>query len=277
MKEQIWQYKETKIQGVSLAGTYSAYLLPDQLCCIDVGQGFDWLLNVHQYFITHGHMDHAAGIAYIISQKNMRHHPKPQFYMPASLIGPMTQIVRLWSQIEKFTYDFEFFALEDFKEISLKPGFKMRPFKTKHRIDSFGFSLIKTHKSLAPEFQNKNSQALAELKKKGIPIEIEKEKILISFSGDTEIEFLDMNPHLYESEILFLESTFIDDKKTIEQAKTWGHIHFDEIISRLPYIKAEKVLLKHLSGRYSLNRAEKILDEKLPPAWRQRFEVFPGR
>ncbi|MCB0369021.1 MAG: MBL fold metallo-hydrolase, partial [Bdellovibrionales bacterium] len=77
MTKQLWKYKDIKIQGVSLAGIYSCYHLPDFHFSVDVGQGFDWILNDHLFLITHGHMDHASGIPYIIAQKNMRHHPKP--------------------------------------------------------------------------------------------------------------------------------------------------------------------------------------------------------
>ncbi|MBN8537296.1 MAG: MBL fold metallo-hydrolase [Deltaproteobacteria bacterium] len=277
MKEQLWQHKEIKIRGVSLAGVYSCYQLPDFNFSIDVGQGFDWILNDHLFFITHGHMDHAAGIPYIISQKNMRHHPKPQFYMPGSLIQPLREIVSLWSQIEQHTYEYDFFALEDFPSIYLNSTLRIKPFRTFHRIDSYGFSLLKKTKTLLPEFQQKTGASLVELKKKGIQIEKEVEKILISFSGDSQIEFLDQNPELYDSQILFMESTFMDNKKSLEDTRRWGHTHLFEILERLPRINSEKILLKHLSSRYSLSRAQQILDEFVDPKNRTRFEVFPGR
>lgn len=277
MSPQTWQYKDFKMTGVSLAGIYSCYHLPDFNLTVDVAQGFDWCLNDHLFFITHGHMDHAAGIPYIIAQKNMRHHPMPTFFMPQSLIAPMKQIVSLWSQIERFDYQYQFLAIEDHPQVALRPGYKLKSFKTIHRIDSFGYSLVKTQKSLKKEFQNFPGQKLAELKNKGIVIEEEKEKILISFSGDTQIEFLDEHPELLNSEILFLESTFIDDKKSIADAKKWGHIHLMEIIERLPRIKSEKILLKHLSSRYSQSRSNGLLDQLIGPSDRHRFEVFPGR
>ncbi len=63
---------------------------------------------------------------------------------------------------------------------------------------------------------------------------------LVSFTGDTQIEFLDSRDWVRKSKILIMEATYLDNKKTIEQARIWGHTHLEEIIPRLKDIESEK-------------------------------------
>jgi ribonuclease Z len=70
---------------------------------------------------------------------------------------------------------------------------------------------------------------------------------------------------------------YLDDKKTIEQARKWGHTHLDEIIPLLPQIESEKIVLIHISSRYSYEHALDIVKRRVPREFHERIVVFPGR
>ena len=154
---------------------------------------------------------------------------------------------------------------------------EIRPFKTVHRIESFGYSLIGKNKKLKPEFAGKTSQEIQKMKSCGVKVDQLHEQILVSFAGDSEVEFLDQNPQTLKSKILFLECTYLDQRKTVEHAKKWGHTHLDEILSRLPLIDSEKIVLIHLSSRYRTEEALQILTERIPKEYQERVVLFPGR
>jgi ribonuclease Z len=74
-----------------------------------------------------------------------------------------------------------------------------------------------------------------------------------------------------------MECTYVDDIKDVAHAKKWGHTHIDELVAYLPKIQSEKIILIHLSSRYSLEKAWDCLKKKIPANELERFILFPGR
>ncbi len=269
-----WNYDQWKFLGFSIAGIRTALAMPQLSLSFDVAQGQKFLLPLNNYLITHGHLDHAAGIPYLISQKAMHGLKPPTFYMPPGLVEPMKKIMNLWSQIEDHTYQYEFKAVSLDQEIPLKPGYFAKVFKTVHRVESFGYTVFREDKKLKPELHGLTSYQLLELKKQGQEIENVTKSPIVSFTGDTQIEFLQGPDFIKKSQILFIETTFIDEKKDIASAKKWGHLHLDELIELLPSIESEKIVLIHLSARYTHKIIKELLSRKLKPEELDRVLVY---
>jgi ribonuclease Z len=265
------------LRGLSLSGIRTAISIPEFSLSFDVAQGYPYLLNLKNFFVSHGHLDHAAGIPYIISQKAMNHQEAPKFYMPPSLIEPMDQIMKLWQKIEKHEYKYEFHPVTADEEIPLKGNHFIKAFPTVHRVDSFGYTLFQRQKKLAREFQGQSQDDIVKAKGQGKELHEILEIPLVSFTGDTQIEFLNSRPWVKKSKILVMESTYLDERKTVEHARSWGHTHLDEILPRLDEIESEKIVLIHVSSRYPTDEALRILKQRIPERHRERVELFPGR
>jgi ribonuclease Z len=272
-----WSYQKHKFFGLSLSGIRTAISMPDLSLSFDVAQGYPFLLNLKHYFISHGHLDHAAGIPYIISQKAMTNQEPGRFYMPSSLIEPMTQIMNTWEEIEKHSYRYHFVPVQSDSEFIINAQYFIKSFPTTHRIESFGYTLFERQKKLKNEFLNLGRDEILKLKSQKVEIQEFQEIPIVTFTGDTQIEFLKSRRWIKNSKIIFLEATYLDDKRSIEHARTWGHTHLDEIIPLLPEINCEQIVLIHASARYSDNEALKIIDQKIPPQFKKRVLFFPGR
>jgi ribonuclease Z len=272
-----YSYGGIHLRGLSLSGIRTAITMPELSLAFDVAQGYPFLLNLKQYFISHGHLDHAAGIPYIISQKAMNHQEAPKFYMPPSLVGPMDRIMKTWQEIEKHEYKYEFHPMDADSEIPVKGPYFVKAFPTLHRVESFGYTLFETTKKLAKKYHGLSQSELVKLKQEGHQLNERIHTPLVSFTGDTQIEFLESRPWVRQSKILLMESTYLDDRKSIEHARQWGHTHLHEILPRLDEIESERIVLIHTSSRYTWDEAQRLLREKIPAKHRDRVELFPGR
>ncbi|QDK45958.1 MBL fold metallo-hydrolase [Bdellovibrio sp. ZAP7] len=272
-----WSYQKYKFHGLSLSGIRTAIAMPELSLSFDVAQGFPYLLNLKKFFISHGHLDHAAGIPYIISQKAMTSQNAAQFYMPGSLVEPMTNIMREWEKIEGHQYKFEFIPVKADDEIEINQQNYVKVFPTTHRIESFGYTLFETSKKLRADLQGKSQEDIVNLRRKGEDVNEIHHHPMVTFTGDTQIEFLGVRPWVKKSKILIMESTYLDDRKTIANAREWGHTHLDEIIPHLDEIESEQIVLIHISSRYSDAEALRLIKSRIPDKHHDRIVLFPGR
>jgi ribonuclease Z len=257
-----------------MAGICTSVVFPDADVCFDVGPGLPFQNPVANVLITHGHMDHASGIPYLIAQKAMTGQIPPTIFMPDALLRPMRDVMRIWHEIDHHTYQFQLRALNPGQVAQLKAPYFARTFPTYHRVPSQGYTIFEQKKRLKPEFKNLEPHQLGDLRRKGEVLDEHYEENILSFTGDTKIEFLD-SEQVRKSRILVMEVTYWDNKKSVENAREWGHIHLDELIPRLESLKCEKIVLIHASARYSTRYLKEILEARIPEHLKSRVDLFP--
>jgi ribonuclease Z len=268
------QVGDFEMRGFSIAGVGTCLYFPRWNICFDLAQGLPFALRANQFFITHGHQDHAGGIAYIISQKTLSRQKTPVFFMPKVLVEPLERIMRTWIEIEGHNYQFEFKGVDEDSVIQLAGPYFVRPFTTVHRVLSQGYTIFAQHKKLKGSYREMSRDQLLRQKELGHEIQNFSVEPLVSFTGDTQIEFLNGADWVRNSKTLIMEVTYLDEKKPVTVARERGHIHLDELIERLPEIKAENIILMHLSARYSIRDVESLVKRRVPKAEQGRLHLF---
>ena len=257
-------FKDFTIKGVSTAGIGTCLTIPEWKLAFDVAQGLPFAFPMSHFLISHLHQDHASGIPYIISQKAMQSHKPPTFYLPQGTADKVHQIMKIWAELEDHNYDFILKEPKLGERIPINPHLFAETFSTRHRVRSQGYTIFQSKKRLSRKFKDLSREEILKLRSQGVEIEETQSIPKVSFTGDTQIEFLDLSPQVTKSEVLIMEVTYIDEKRGVESARKWGHIHFKEIAQRLSQIESEKIVWIHLSARHTRTEVDQMIREHLP-------------
>ena len=270
-----WSYDQYNFKGYSIAGQATSLVFQNSKICFDIAQGLPFNISSKLFCLTHLHSDHASGISYLLSQRSLFNLPEATIMLPKVHLDSVDRILKEWMKIEEFKYSYHLLGVEEGFTRRLNDKYSLKVFPTTHRIDSFGYLLYENKKKLKDEYKNFDRKELMKLKNQNMEIDEKIEIPLIAFTGDTQIEFLDSHPDIKKAKILFMECTSLDNKKSVEEIRKWGHTHLDEIVPRINEFQNEHICLIHLSARYSTPQAEQLLSQKLPEEFLQKLSIFP--
>ena len=268
-----FEYKNYKFEGGSEGGVSTSVFFLPLKWLFDMGYQNIRNLQADRIFLSHSHLDHSMSLPYYLSQRTFRGKKKTEVYVPKNSYHSWKKIIDLYSAMENFEYNYNLNPVESEQSFLLENDYTVKIHKTYHRVDSVGYTVLKKTKKLKQEYCSCSSQEIVELKKKNKSIFKEIQNPILSFSGDTKIEYVLENELVQNSKILFLECTYIDHIRTIEQTREWGHIHLDEIVKNIHFFKNEKVVLMHFSKRYKNHYIKEIFQKKLNFA-KEKFHLF---
>ncbi|MBI3396612.1 MAG: MBL fold metallo-hydrolase [Spirochaetia bacterium] len=195
----------------------------------------------------------------------LRHLDAPDIYCPPELHAPLEKILKTWAEIEDYETKYFLRAVEYGRTYALQKNFYFRAIRSVHRIASNGYTILEKTIKLKKEFLSLPGKDIARMRKERDDLFEEVYHPIVTFSGDTQIEFVLDNEIVRQSKILFLECTYVDDKRPVERARKWGHIHLDEIAANAAaFENVERLFLIHFSPRYRSEEIRSALKAKLP-------------
>jgi len=264
------------LYGYSVAGEETVIAIPQLDVCFDIGKAPDQVIPISHVLLTHGHMDHAAGIAYYLSHRKFCGQSEGTLLTPPSTVEPLKQILDGWGRLDGSRILVKLVPVRPGDEYRIKPNLIARVFPTKHTRDAVGFCLIETRKKLKPEYTDLTGPQLVVLKKQGIAIDNPVEIPLVSYLGDTQyVDFAQLD-YVAHSKILIAECTFFADEHT-ERADAGRHMHIDEFAPLLERMHNQHIIITHLSLRTGIGEAKKMLRNCLSEATYKKINILMDR
>jgi ribonuclease Z len=266
-----------RILGASLAGEESFLVAPELNLAFDVGRAPREVIAVDHVFLTHGHMDHAAGIAYYFAQRMFLDNDPGHLYLPEGLVEPVRELLRVWGEIDGHEPPANIHSATPGQDHQIRRDLVVRTFRVNHpcrrnhrgMIDGLGFAAIEVRRKLKEEYRDLPGPRLVELKQQGVEITRRIELPLVAYCGDTAPgDFLDLD-HVRNAQVLLLECTFIDPEH-LERARAGYHFHISYLREVLPRLKNERIVLTHMSRRSIFAEAQRQLQKELGSAADER-------
>jgi ribonuclease Z len=265
-----YSFEGIRVVGSSLAGEESFVVVPGLNLAFDVGRGAREVVSVDHVLLTHGHMDHAAGIAYYFAQRMFLDNAPGHLYLPEPLVEPARRLLRIWADIDGHEPPANIHAAIPGQDIELRRDLIVRPFAVNHpcrrydrsRVEGLGYAAIEVRRKLKDEYSELTGPQLVELKCKGVEITRRVELPLVAYCGDTAPgDFFDLDC-VRNARILLLECTFVDPEH-IDRARAGNHVHVSDLRGILPRLNNRRIVLTHLSRRTPLSEARALLRREL--------------
>jgi len=255
---------ELEIIGYSVAAEETVVAMPQLDVCFDIGKAPNQIVPINNILLTHGHMDHAAGIAYYLSHRNFCGQSPGTILAPENLLGLIREIIRTWSRLDGNKIPANLVGVKAGDEYQIKPNLFTRVFPTKHTKGSVGYSVIEKRKKIKPEYADFTGPQIVELKKQGVEIDYPLEIPIVTYLGDTQYVDFSQLKYIVESKILIAECTFYQTEHA-ERAEAGRHMHISEFATLIEKLQNEYIIVTHTTQRTPMREIRRLLKETLPP------------
>jgi ribonuclease Z len=262
-----------RVQGLSIAGEETVVQIPELDVVFDIGRCPRAALTSNYVALSHGHMDHSAGLAYYFSQRNFQGMGTGTVVCHPAIEQPIHNIMKAWIDLEAQRTPYNVIPLAPDGELEVKNNIFLRAFATNHTVPSLGFVLIERRSKLRPDLVGLPQEQLVELKKRGENITQTLEIPLICYTGDTMWGPHFERPDVLNAKVLITECTFLEPGHR-NKAAIGKHLHLSDVVALLKKSQAEAVVLVHLSRRTHMGASRKEIDAAITAADRPRVHVL---
>lgn len=253
-----------EVEGRSIGGLETCLEVPEYRFAFDVGRCPPSVIQRPTILFTHAHIDHMGGVASHAATRSLRHMPPPTYVVPPHAVDGFRALFAAWRGLDGSDLPHRLVTLAPGDSFPLGPGRVARPFAAVHTAPCQGYGIWSQREKLKPEYHGVAPAELRELRLSGTSITRTVEEPELASVGDTRIEVVEREAVVREARRLILETTFVDDRVSVDECRARGHIHLDEVVERAELFRNEAILLTHFSARYKRNEIVEALWARLP-------------
>lgn len=262
------------VRARSVGGIETCIEFPNLNLCFDIGRCPHTAVRLSRVFLTHAHMDHAAGLAWHAATRDLMSLGTPTYYVPNENLDDFEELFRVWRKLDHSDLAVRFVGVSPGDVIALTKHRRVQAFRAVHRVPTLGYAIIETKQKLRPEYAGLSSAEVYQQRLAGNTVSDPVEEITAAFTGDSTIDAFDREELLRKAKLLVMEVTFLDERTSPERTRKTGHIHLDDVLERAELFENEHILFTHFSKRYSPSEIRDIFDRRLPPSLAHRVTLL---
>jgi len=256
------------IEGRSRAGHETWFRIRDLGVMLDLGRGADAAIGISNVFITHAHLDHAAGIAFYAGQRQLHRMTGGRVWVPAEAADGFREILRAWERLTNTRFDdVEILGISAGDVIRIGRTLEVRAHAATHRVAANAYEIVEVRHHLKEEGLTQE-----EIRRRRAEVIEEYRVPLLFYTGDTDRGILETCDALYRAEVLMIECSFVFDGHR-ERAATYRHIHFDDIADFAERFENQLIVLTHFSRRYGRAEIRDEIARRCPAVLRDRLRL----
>jgi ribonuclease Z len=257
------RFGDLRIEGWSRAGDDNWFRVHPPGLALDVGRGAVQLAGAHDVFLSHGHLDHAMGIPFVLSQRSLHRLVHTRVFCPAEIAEPLGAFIAAAERMENACYRYELFPLVPGDRVEVGRGLHMEAFATDHVVPTLGYHLQRSRRRLAPAFAGSSAEELIALRERGVDTSEVVEDLWLSYCADTGPAIFDREPRIFGSKVLMMECTFVGEEHR-DKGERFKHLHLGDIAQHADRFQNEAIVLHHLSRRFRVEELRAEVDRRLP-------------
>lgn len=263
------------IRGISVGGVYTSLAVPELGVLFDAGAPPRSNAALDTILLSHGHVDHIGALPALLGIRALQGKSRPpRVVMPSEIVGELTAALEALSRLQRWKLTIEPIGMAPGDELALRGDLRIRAVRTFHPVPSLAYVIVRRIAKLRPDLAGLPGVDIAARRRAGEDVTVYEDRLELAYATDTLVSALDHAPELYRARVLIVESTFLDERKTLADARAGCHVHLDELVERADRFENEHIVLMHFSQLYRPDEVAGILDARVPPALRRRMIPF---
>ena len=269
-----------QIAGFSISGLSTYLQVPELDLCFDMGECPLTALSLNHVLLTHAHGDHSRCLMRHDSLRKMMGVPSPAvYYIPESIYDLARQWIKSEALFEgvsesRFVYpEIHKVIVGERIPLRYRKDLFIQAFPVKHSLPTVGYTVYHFKRKLKDEYSHLTGLQIKELRESGVMVTRDVYDPKVSFTGDCLGESLWEQRHIWNSNTVICECTFLEPEEE-PMARKKGHTHIDHLVRTLkslgPEIPCQHIVLSHFSMKYSKRQILGYLDKAIPPEFKDR-------
>jgi ribonuclease Z len=260
------------IEGSSRAGHETWFRVRELSAALDIGRCPDEIISIPNVFVTHAHLDHAAGIPFYAAQRRLQRLESGRVWVPEEAAAGMRELMALHERLEGTEYHLEIVGMKAGDVARISRNHAVRAHAATHRVPARAWEFLELRHHLKPELVGRDGAELAQMRGRGEAVHDEAQHPVLFYTGDTDRGILETNDAVFRSEVLMIECSFVGERHQ-DRAAMYRHIHFDDIAEFAGRFENHVVILTHFSRRYSRQEIRDVVQRRCPAVLRDRIRL----